>query len=91
MANVDKAFGLRPYKGAGWPVQQAAKYLINPSGYGTSIYQGDMTIFAGGYINTAGALSGVNGCAVRVLFRLYMTEHSIASRTAAQTAMLCPS
>ena len=40
MANVDKAFGLRPYKGAGWPVQQANKYNINTSGYDTSIYQG---------------------------------------------------
>ncbi len=28
MANVDKAFGLRPYKGAGWPVQQVNKYNI---------------------------------------------------------------
>ena len=37
MANVDKAFGLRPYKGAGWPVQQANKYNINTSGYDTSI------------------------------------------------------
>jgi len=57
MANVDKAFGLRPYKGAGWPVQQANKYSINPSGYGTSIYQGDIVIFSGGYINTAAVSS----------------------------------
>jgi hypothetical protein len=58
MANVDKAFGLRPYKGAGWPVQQANKYNISPSsGYGTSIYQGDIVIFSGGYINTAAASS----------------------------------
>jgi hypothetical protein len=58
MANVDKAFGLRPYKGAGWPVQQANKYNISPSsGYGTSIYQGDIVIFSGGYIETAAASS----------------------------------
>ena len=60
MANVDKAFGLRPYKGAGWPVQQANKYNISPSsGYGTSIYQGDIVIFSGGYIETA-AVSSAN-------------------------------
>jgi hypothetical protein len=58
MANVDKAFGLRPYKGAGWPVQQANKYNISPSsGYGTSIYQGDIVIFNGGYIETAAVSS----------------------------------
>jgi len=57
MANVDKAFGLRAYKGAGWPVQQANKYNINPSGYDTSIYQGDICIFNGGYIETAAASS----------------------------------
>ena len=57
MANVDKAFGLRPYKGAGWPVQQANKYNINTSGYDTSIYQGDICIFNGGYIETAAASS----------------------------------
>ena len=50
MANVDKAFGLRPYKGlnVGSAVQEANKYSIDPSGYGTSIFQGDMVIFAGG-------------------------------------------
>ncbi|MEO2173212.1 MAG: hypothetical protein ABGY96_03860, partial [bacterium] len=59
MANVDKAFGLNPYKGnsAGSSVQIVNTYLINPSGYGTSIYQGDITIFASGYINTAAASS----------------------------------
>jgi len=58
MANVDKAFGLRPYKGAGWPVQQANKYNISPSsGYGTSIFQGDLCIFNGGYIERAAASS----------------------------------
>ena len=57
MANVDKAFGLRPYKGAGWPVQQANKYNINPSSYDTSIFQGDITIFNGGYIERAAASS----------------------------------
>ena len=57
MANVDKAFGLRPYKGAGWPVQQANKYNINTSGYSTSIYQGDLCIFNGGYIESAAASS----------------------------------
>jgi len=43
MANVDKAFGLRPYKGlnVGSAVQEANKYSIDPSGYGTSIFQGD--------------------------------------------------
>ena len=61
MANVDKAFGLSPYKGlnVGSAVQQANKYSINPSGYGTAIYQGDIVIFAGGYINTA-AVSSAN-------------------------------
>ena len=59
MANVDKAFGLNPYKGvsSGSSVQIVNKYNISPSGYGTSIYQGDITIFAGGYINTAAASS----------------------------------
>jgi hypothetical protein len=59
MANVDKAFGLRPYKGlnTGSAVQQANSYSIDPSGYGTAIYQGDIVIFAGGYINTAAASS----------------------------------
>ena len=59
MANVDKAFGLRPYKGlnVGSSVGQLNKYSIDPSGYGTSIYQGDIVIFAGGYINTAAASS----------------------------------
>ena len=59
MANVDKAFGLNPYKGnsAGSSVQIVNTYLINPSGYGTSIYQGDITIFASGYINTAAVSS----------------------------------
>ena len=34
MANVDKAFGLKPYKGlnVGSAVQEANKYNINPSG-----------------------------------------------------------
>ena len=59
MANVDKAFGLNPYKGlnVGSAVQQANKYSIDPSGYGTAIYQGDLVIFAGGYINRAAASS----------------------------------
>ena len=59
MANVDKAFGLNPYKGnsAGSSVQIVNKYNISTSGYGTSIYQGDLTIFAGGYINSAGVSS----------------------------------
>ena len=48
MANVDKAFGLNPYKGnsAGSSVQIVNKYNISTAGYGTSIYQGDLTIFA---------------------------------------------
>ena len=59
MANVDKAFGLRPYKGlnVGSAVQEANKYSINPSGYDTSIFQGDITIFNGGYIERAAASS----------------------------------
>ena len=59
MANVDKAFGLRPYKGlnVGSAVQEANKYNINPSGYGTSIFQGDLVIFNGGYIERAAASS----------------------------------
>jgi hypothetical protein len=59
MANVDKAFGLVPYKGAGWPVQQVNKYNIVTTGYGTSIFQGDLTIFASGFINRA-AVSSAN-------------------------------
>ena len=57
MANVDKAFGLRPYKGlsVGSSVGQLSKYSIDPSGYGTSIFQGDLCIFAGGYINRSAA------------------------------------
>ena len=40
MANVDKAFGLRPYKGlnVGSAVQEANKYNISTSGYDTSIF-----------------------------------------------------
>ena len=59
MANVDKAFGLRPYKGlnVGSAVQEANKYNIAPAGYDTSIFQGDIVIFAGGYINRAAASS----------------------------------
>ena len=46
MANVDAAFGLRPYKGLNpaSAVPSANKYLINPSGYGTTIFQGDQAI-----------------------------------------------
>jgi len=59
MANVDKAFGLRPYKGlnVGSAVQEANKYNIAPAGYNTNIFQGDLVIFAGGYINRAAASS----------------------------------
>jgi len=59
MANVDKAFGLNPYKGnsAGSSVQIVNKYNIVTTGYGTSIFQGDLTIFASGFINTAAASS----------------------------------
>ena len=59
MANVDKAFGLNPYKGnsAGSSVQIVNKYNISTAGYGTSIYQGDLTIFASGFINSAGVSS----------------------------------
>ena len=59
MANVDKAFGLNPYKGnsAGSSVQIVNKYNISTAGYGTSIYQGDICIFNGGYIETAAASS----------------------------------
>jgi len=59
MANVDKAFGLAPYKGlnAGSSVQIVNKYNFDPSGYGTAVFQGDLCIFAGGYINRAAASS----------------------------------
>ena len=61
MANVDKAFGLNPYKGnsAGSSVQIVNKYNIVTTGYGTSIFQGDLTIFASGFINRA-AVSSAN-------------------------------
>jgi len=59
MANVDKAFGLSPYKGlnAGSSVQIVNKYNFDPSGYGTAVFQGDLCIFAGGYINRSAASS----------------------------------
>jgi hypothetical protein len=59
MANVDKAFGLAPYKGlnVASAVQQANKYNIVTTGYGTSIFQGDLCIFASGFINRAAASS----------------------------------
>ena len=59
MANVDKAFGLAPYKGVNVAsaVQQANKYNIVTTGYGTSIFQGDLCIFASGFINRAAASS----------------------------------
>ena len=59
MANVDKAFGLAPYKGlnVASAVQQANKYNIVTTGYGTSIFQGDQCIFASGFINRAAASS----------------------------------
>ena len=55
MANVDAAFGLRPYKGLNpaSAVPSANKYLINPSGYGTTIFQGDLVKFNAGYIEQA--------------------------------------
>jgi len=70
MANVDKAFGLSPYKGlnAGSSVQIVNKYNIDPSGYGTSVFQGDLCIFAGGYINRSAASSANN---VGVLSHVY--------------------
>lgn len=72
MANVDKAFGLKPYKGlnVGSAVQEANKYNINPSGYGTSIFQGDLTIFNGGYIERSAAGSANN---VGVLSHVFYT------------------
>jgi len=56
MANVDSAFGLKPYEGLSpsGAIPQARKYLINPSDYGTTIYQGDLVKFNGGYIEQAG-------------------------------------
>ena len=56
MANVDSAFGLKPYEGLSpsGAIPQARKYLINPSGYGTTIYQGDLVKFNGGYVEQAG-------------------------------------
>ena len=72
MANVDKAFGLRPYKGlnVGSAVQEANKYNVNPSGYGTSIFQGDLTIFNGGYIERSAAGSANN---IGVLSHVFFT------------------
>ena len=57
MANVDKAFGLAPYKGfnVASAVGQVQKYNIATGGYGTSIFQGDLCIFASGLINRAAA------------------------------------
>ena len=56
MANVDSAFGLRPDEGLSpsGAIPQARKYLINPSGFGSNIYQGDLVKFNGGYIEQAG-------------------------------------
>lgn len=56
MANVDSAFGLKPYEGLSpsGAIPQARKYLINPSGYSSNIYQGDLVKFNGGYIEQAG-------------------------------------
>ena len=53
---VDSAFGLKPYEGLSpsGAIPQDRKYLINPSGYGTTIYQGDLVKFNGGYIEQAG-------------------------------------
>ena len=70
MANVDKAFGLSPYKGlnAGSSVQIVNKYNFDPSGYGTAVFQGDLCIFAGGYINRSAASSANN---VGVLSHVY--------------------
>jgi hypothetical protein len=70
MANVDKAFGLAPYKGlnAGSSVQIVNKYNFDPSGYGTAVFQGDLCIFAGGYINRSAASSANN---VGVLSHVY--------------------
>ena len=56
MANVDSAFGLKPYGGLSPSnaYMQSTKYLINPSGYGTTIFQGDLVKFNAGYIEQAG-------------------------------------
>ena len=56
MANVDSAFGLKPYGGLSPSnaYMQSRKYLINPSGYGTTIFQGDLVKFNAGYIEQAG-------------------------------------
>ena len=67
MANVDSAFGLRPYGGLSPSnaTMQSRKYLINPSGYGTTIFQGDLVKFNAGYIEQAGVSRQLGGRAHR--------------------------
>ena len=89
MANVDAAFGLRPYKGLNpaSAVPSANKYLINPSGYGTTIFQGDLVKFNAGYIEQAGVsdanIVGVfNGVFYQSSDGPVYKNHYVASTTA---------
>jgi hypothetical protein len=89
MANTDAAFGLRPYQGfaPSNAIPQARKYLINPSGYGTTIFQGDLVKFNGGYIEQAGVsdanIVGVfNGAFYQSADGPVYKNHYVASTTA---------
>ena len=89
MANTDAAFGLRPYQGfsPSSAIPQARKYLINPSGYGTTIFQGDLVKFNGGYIEQAGVsdanIVGVfNGVFYQSSDGPVYKNHYVASTTA---------
>ena len=93
MANVDKAFGLRPYKGlnVGSAVQEANKYNINPSGYGTSIFQGDLVIFNGGYIERAAASSQQSHILDTLAESYYVNGLTIKALATAEKAMAAAS
>ena len=89
MANVDSAFGLRPYGGLSPSnaTMQSRKYLINPSGYGTTIFQGDLVKFNAGYIEQAGVsdanIVGVfNGVFFQSSDGPVYKNHYVASTTA---------
>jgi hypothetical protein len=68
MANVDKAFGLRPLGNlSATGAQKQYGYLIEDN-YSTTLYQGDLVTIVGGYIvkflpaTHAAALGVFNGC-----------------------------
>ncbi len=68
MANVDKAFGLRPLGNlSATGAQKQYGYLIEDN-YATTIYQGDLVTIVGGYVvkflpgTHAAALGVFNGC-----------------------------